>query len=99
LKIGKIQNELLGLLVEIDGEEKLGYLNKEGNWAIAPGIIPYDGSDDLPSVLAGFIHVFTGERHLFFDHKGKIIREDSMEADWEMMTVLQDGNAGFWAPN
>jgi hypothetical protein len=95
----KFSNGLVAVVVEQEGTQKMGYLNKQGTWAIAPGVLSFDINDELPKAMDGFIHIWNGKAHVFYDHKGKIIRTDVAEGgDWEMMTVLQDGNAGFWAP-
>lgn len=95
---GTFSYGLVAVLVETKEGSKLGYLNTKGEWIIAPGKIPFEGAE-LPTAMDGFIYIWTGEKHIFYDFSGEKIREDSSDGKWEMMVPLQDGNAGFWAPS
>jgi hypothetical protein len=98
LEFGKFSNGLLAVEVSVGAKSETAFIDKKGTWAIRPGIIATDKSKQLPIAMDGFIHVYTGEAHIFYDHSGKIIKEEKTDGNWDMMTVLQDNNSGFWAP-
>jgi hypothetical protein len=93
MEIGSFSYGLAPLLVD----EQLGFINEKGEWAIDLGKIAFKGGD-LPVAMDGFIYDWNGDEHIFYDAKGDLIRKDGKDTDWQMMVILQDGNAGYWAP-
>ena len=98
-EVGSFLYDLAPVLVNTEKGEELAYLDKKGKFAIAPGKVPFKGGD-LPEAMDGFIYIYkwADKKHLFYNLSGELIREDGTDGNWEMMMILQDGNAGFWAP-
>jgi hypothetical protein len=66
---------------------ELGYLTKDGKWAIEPGKIEYEDDLELPAAFDGFIYIPTSKGFYFYDHKGNLLH--SIERDSETYDVVR----------
>ena len=83
-------NDLAAAIHYKEDEELLGYLKKDGTWAIEPGIIPWHKESyfqDLRPANDGFIYSSALDRPMFYDHKGNLIK--GVDGDYDKFIILQ----------
>ncbi len=80
------------------GKGYIGFMNQQGEWAIEPNLDVSYGGSGVPVARKNFIYLRIKGKHVFYGHDGNLITEIASDGSWDMFSILEDGNSGFWAP-
>lgn len=99
MKIHPFSNGLATVQVfKEGGKGYIGFINQQGEWVIEPNLDASYGGSGVPVASKTFIYLRIKRKHVFYGHDGNLITEIASDGSWDMFSVLEDGNSGFWAP-